>query len=34
MYLFLIYMEIFYAETVSWQELEHGKIADNIWINT
>ena len=32
--LFQIHMEIFYAEMVSWQESEHGKIADNIWMNT
>ena len=25
---------IFYAEMVSWQESEHGKIADNNWMNT
>ena len=32
--LFLIHKEFVCAEMVSWQESEHGKIADNIWMNT
>ena len=33
-HVFIPNMEFFYAEMVSWQESKHGKIADNIWMNT